>query len=206
MNFAKSWDWTSFISAAEPKKSTKPKKGRAKAFLPEDKDYVATSFSCAHCNTQLQAREWNGKTLYQHRTEVKTESHGYILVKTSGTHSGVQCTMVVYNGVLHGYFTRHGFANWSMVCFVSWSSASLRTLHRRWQRTQRGWMEKSRNEDKTSPLQDAIATATTYVERAWFQGSVKRRQKDARLWKAIALPLSPLTEMERVIRDRGISQ
>lgn len=67
-------------------------------------------------------------------------------------------------------------------------------------------MEKSRNEDKTSPLQDAIATATTYVERAWFQGSVKRRQKDARLWKAIALPLSPLTEMERVIRDRGISQ
>ena len=47
-------------------------------------DFKETTICCPGCDTTLQAREWNGSTPYQHRTEVLTESYGYLLLKTSG--------------------------------------------------------------------------------------------------------------------------
>ena len=56
---------------------------RVKAAAPEEKDFKASMFPCPACDVPLKAREWNGKTIYQHRTEVQTP-YGYVLVKTSG--------------------------------------------------------------------------------------------------------------------------
>ena len=73
----------SSFSDGEPKK-TKACRRKSKNLQPREDQYEETTISCPFCAELLPARKWNGETAYQHRTEVKTESHGYVLIKTSG--------------------------------------------------------------------------------------------------------------------------